>query len=95
MRRYGCWQARAASIFFERLARSGRYYYSKRRVCPLAVRRVRAGQMRGGCSSMMEATRRAVEGSCGAAEGRIRTAYDVFQKLARLLVSYRPLATRD
>ena len=34
------------------------------------------------------------EGSCGAAEGRIRTAYDVLRSFC-LLVSYRPLATRD
>ena len=92
MRRYGCWQARAAPIFSERLARSGRYYYSVQRVLSPTVRRVRAGQMRGGCSSMMEASATCAEGSWGAAEGRIRTAYNVFRSL---LVSYRPLATRD
>ena len=77
------WQARAASIFFERLAASGRYYYSVRPVCPLAVRRVVCAaiytvyaQLQVGRNATLCA-----QGSCGAAEGRMRTAYDVFRSL--------------
>ena len=79
MRRYGCWQARAASIFRQRLVASGRYYYSvparmsaRGETC---VSRANAPLL---LASIMEArdVRRVL--LC-AVEGRIRTNYDVLR----------------
>ena len=79
-RRYSL-EPRAASIFRQRLAASSRYYYSVRRESfargetRVSRANVRMEQLHDGSAAKF------TEGSCGAAERCIRTAYDVFRSL--------------
>ena len=81
MRRYWCWQARAASIFRQRLVASGRYYYSvPARMSARGETRVSRANAPLLRPSIMEArdVRRVL--LC-AAERWIRTAHDVLRSL--------------